>query len=119
MASPHEQGFEISCTVTGWRARRRAAAIRAALQRAGVADVRITPLRRPAPRPETPAMAFLRERLEGAGALGELAAVVRAEAIGIGISPDQLVRARRRLGVEARREGFGPGGAWRWSLPAP
>jgi hypothetical protein len=36
----------------------------------------------------------------------------------IGISEPTLRRARRRLGVETEKTGFGPDGAWEWWLPA-
>jgi putative DNA primase/helicase len=34
-----------------------------------------------------------------------------------GIHERTLLRAKQRLGITARREGFGPGGIWTWHLP--
>jgi hypothetical protein len=34
-----------------------------------------------------------------------------------GISESTLERAKRSLGIESKRKGFGEGGAWEWSLP--
>jgi hypothetical protein len=39
-----------------------------------------------------------------------------ASSLGIGQKP--LRRARARLGIVPERSGFGPGGSWRWALPA-
>jgi hypothetical protein len=60
------------------------------------------------------AAAFLREVLAG----GPVDAnVVKAEAKQQGIAERTLQRAKQRLGVQAKKRGFGEGGAWLWSLP--
>jgi AAA domain-containing protein len=66
------------------------------------------------PSAEEEAMEFLRAAL----ADGErLVAEVEAEARQMAISSRTLKRGRVRLGVRKRREGFGAGGRWYWSLP--
>jgi hypothetical protein len=34
-----------------------------------------------------------------------------------GLSLDQLKRAKKKLNIETRKEGFGKGGVWVWALP--
>jgi putative DNA primase/helicase len=64
---------------------------------------------------EDEACAFLREALrDGPRTAREITAGARDS----GISEITLRRARRREGIEIGRRGFGPGGAWVWSLPA-
>jgi hypothetical protein len=64
--------------------------------------------------PGAEAKEFLRDAL----AEGERPAEdVLSEAQGARIARSTLHRARERLGVRVRREGFGPGGRWLWSLP--
>ena len=49
---------------------------------------------------------------------GEVGAVdVKNEAAQLNISEKVLRRASKRLSVQKRREGFGRGGGWKWSLP--
>lgn len=47
------------------------------------------------------------------------AAEVDAEARGLSIAKSTLKRARRELGVESIRKGYGTGGLWLWALPQP
>lgn len=47
------------------------------------------------------------------------AAEVKANAEGAGVSWASVRRAKDALGVDVRRCGYGTGGAWQWSLPAP
>jgi hypothetical protein len=42
---------------------------------------------------------------------------IEAAAAQRGFTVDQLKYAKRRLGVEARKEGFGKDGAWAWAFP--
>jgi hypothetical protein len=44
---------------------------------------------------------------------------VQAAALAAGVAPITLRRARRALGVVARKAGFAAGRGWRWALPAP
>ena len=36
---------------------------------------------------------------------------------GAGIAERTLWNAKRKLGIKAEREGFGPGAVWHWKLP--
>jgi putative DNA primase/helicase len=42
---------------------------------------------------------------------------IERDADGMGISPRTLKRAKKDLGIEARKEGFAKGGVWKWALP--
>ncbi len=57
---------------------------------------------------------FLRDLLAD-GPMG--AREVKADADGAGFAWRTIHRAADALGVERKREGFGKGGVWRWSLP--
>jgi putative DNA primase/helicase len=43
---------------------------------------------------------------------------IEKDARGAGHSPATIRRAKKALGIEAYRDGFGPGGKWHWRLPA-
>jgi hypothetical protein len=60
------------------------------------------------------AIDFLRDALEE-GAVAVKA--VEKDAKGAGVSEWALKEAKRRLGVKARKEGFGEAGCWVWELP--
>jgi putative DNA primase/helicase len=45
------------------------------------------------------------------------ASEVRANAEGAGLSWASVRRAKGAIGIQALRSGYGPGGAWEWSLP--
>lgn len=63
-------------------------------------------------------VAAARDFLRALLADGSMAANrVEAEATGSGLSMASLRRAKKALGVIVRREGFGRGGEWLWSLP--
>ena len=47
-----------------------------------------------------------------------LAREVQADAKSAGYSWATIRRAKDVIGVQAKRDGFGKGGAWRWMLPA-
>jgi hypothetical protein len=59
------------------------------------------------------AQAFLRREL----ANGPRPTADVIEAMPAGLSLITLKRAKRQLGVASVRQGFGPGGSWRWFLP--
>jgi putative DNA primase/helicase len=65
-------------------------------------------------RPIDAAMTFLRDQLRN-GPKGAKDILEAAE--GEDITEGTMVRARRRLRIAVKREGFGPGGQWVWSLP--
>jgi putative DNA primase/helicase len=61
------------------------------------------------------ALELLRQLLKD-GPVG--AAQIKEDAAQLNIGDKVLRRARKRLNVQTRREGFGRNGAWIWSLPA-
>jgi hypothetical protein len=69
----------------------------------------------PEPSAVEEAMAFLRDALREGERLAE---EVKQEGRVLDISPPTLKRARERLGVKSRREGFGRSGRWLWQLPS-
>ena len=58
---------------------------------------------------------FLRDEL--ADGITVAAKTIRTAARDAGISPRTLDRAKKRLGVISKKEGFGTTGAWAWTLP--
>jgi hypothetical protein len=68
---------------------------------------------------EAPALAEAMRVLKEILADGPLAAGnVKRMAATAGVAERTLQRARHALGVTARRQGFGPGGHYEWSMPA-
>jgi hypothetical protein len=63
---------------------------------------------------EDEAVDFLRSFLEGGEASAEEA---RRRARAAGFSDRTLDRAKSRLGIKARRKGYGQDGKWIWALP--
>jgi hypothetical protein len=88
-------------------------------QRRGIATKEPKLVPPTAPRSRTPAgklaeaMSFLRDELQGEVA----AAVVEVHARKAGIAIKTLKRARAKLGIVSRRDGFGPRGKFYLSLP--
>ena len=68
-----------------------------------------------APTERDAAAEWLRELLSTGPAL---ARDVQADAKSAGYSWPTIRRAKQAVGVQVRRDGFGKGAAWRWSLPA-
>ena len=58
---------------------------------------------------------FIEGQFLAAGAVE--ATAVQTAAAGVGFSPDQIRRARQRLGIKPRHTGFGASGQWIWDLP--
>jgi len=58
---------------------------------------------------------FLQEQLAGGHPVAQL--LIEEAAAKAGISLRTLKRAKRALGVASKRDGFGPGGLWYWTLP--